>query len=362
MNTRHAGGLLLTFGGGCVLLGIYVGAYLTGFWDAGMILFALPAPVLMAVGLSYTAVWLRQNDIEGRYVLRLGGWFLLGSLLLLLAGGTTVTYQAGQGVILLDQFYLFVNWATGGAFMGLILGLYDIQRKRREVRLTTERERSARLFQRLSVLNRVLRHDIRTGANVIRGYLDLARSDSHETEHALAVIEDRVDGILALGERARELESAIEDEATSVDAVELLEGIVASLEETYPDAEIRTDMPERARVEAGETFTIALREVLENAIEHNDRSPAVVDVSVRDVPGDALEIRIADNGPGVPHQEQRVIEEGRETPLEHSNGLGLWVVQWIVGDAGGDVEIRSNEPRGTVVTLRLPRVEPHTRL
>ena len=46
------------------------------------------------------------------------------------------------------------------------------ERRRRERRLEAEKDRSEQLRQRLSVLNRVLRHDIRSAVNVIEGNAD----------------------------------------------------------------------------------------------------------------------------------------------------------------------------------------------
>jgi len=35
--------------------------------------------------------------------------------------------------------------------------------------------------------------------------------------------------------------------------------------------------------------------------------------------------------------------------------MGLWLVQRIVGDAGGTIEFDENDPDGNVVTIRFPR-------
>jgi signal transduction histidine kinase len=50
-----------------------------------------------------------------------------------------------------------------------------------------------------------------------------------------------------------------------------------------------------------------------------------------------------------------VFSEARETALEHASGLGLWLVHWIVTESGGDLEIDTREPTGTVVRMWLPR-------
>jgi two-component sensor histidine kinase len=47
-----------------------------------------------------------------------------------------------------------------------------------------------------------------------------------------------------------------------------------------------------------------------------------------------------------------VLETGRETPLEHGEGLGLWLVNWIVTGLGGTVTANTDD--GTTVRLSLP--------
>jgi two-component system sensor histidine kinase RegB len=49
-----------------------------------------------------------------------------------------------------------------------------------------------------------------------------------------------------------------------------------------------------------------------------------------------------------------VLEAGEETPLEHSTGLDLWLVYWVVALSGGELAFEENDPRGTVVTIALP--------
>lgn len=68
-----------------------------------------------------------------------------------------------------------------------------------------------------------------------------------------------------------------------------------------------------------------------------------------DGPEPRVEVGVADDGPGIPDHERAVLEDGRETPLEHGSGLGLWIVVW---KSGGAVEFEPNDPEGTVVTSR----------
>jgi signal transduction histidine kinase len=104
---------------------------------------------------------------------------------------------------------------------------------------------------------------------------------------------------------------------------------------------------------ADELLESAIRNVLENAVVHNDGPEPTVEATV-EADGDGYRIVVADNGPGIPAVERTVFTEARETALEHASGLGLWLVHWIVTESGGDLTIDTREPTGTLVTMRLP--------
>jgi signal transduction histidine kinase len=95
-----------------------------------------------------------------------------------------------------------------------------------------------------------------------------------------------------------------------------------------------------------------LRNLVENAVEHNDGDPHVtVTTSLAD---GALVLAVADDGPGLPEGERAVLRSRKETPLRHSSGLGLWLVSWGVETMGGSVSVDCPADGGTVVRLEIP--------
>ncbi|MFB6134001.1 MAG: sensor histidine kinase [Halanaeroarchaeum sp.] len=97
----------------------------------------------------------------------------------------------------------------------------------------------------------------------------------------------------------------------------------------------------------------AIEELLENAVVHNDEEPTVR-VEARRAE-EKVRLRIEDNGPGIPEYERAVLQRGKETPLSHGSGLGLWLVHWIVTMNGGTLSIADATPAGTQVTITVPR-------
>ena len=100
----------------------------------------------------------------------------------------------------------------------------------------------------------------------------------------------------------------------------------------------------------------AVANVVENAVEHNDSANPRITIETRPVTENGTEyteLRVADNGPGIPDSETAVLERGYETDLEHMSGLGLWTVHWILSNLEGKIRFEANEPRGSVVVLQL---------
>jgi len=213
-------------------------------------------------------------------------------------------------------------------------------------------ERKLRV-RRLEVLNRVLRHDLRTDAAIISGHADLLPS-SPEAE----TIRERALAMAERGSDARRIEEALGDSADRrpLDLATLVERRTTDLD----GATVHTDL-EEATVYGSSALGMAVDELLENAVEHNDAADPTVRVTVDDgtEEGDRfVTLEIADDGPGLPEMEREVFETGSETPLQHSSGLGLWIARWVVATIGGEITVEERDPRGTVVRMLLPRADP----
>ncbi len=142
-----------------------------------------------------------------------------------------------------------------------------------------------------------------------------------------------------------------------IDVAEAVELVAADVAAAHPAADIRLALPDEAVAVATNDFEKALRELLVNAIEHAGEPGPVVRASVR--AADArIEVEVADEGPGIPAVERRVVTgEQSPEPLYHGSGLGLWLVALIVRRSNGTLQFADWEPRGTVVTVRLPAAD-----
>lgn len=226
----------------------------------------------------------------------------------------------------------------------------------------TDVTESRRYEQRLQVLNRVLRHDLKNDVNVVGGYADLLRDHVDEAgQRHLDVIDRKVRTLSHLSDQARQIDVALhgDSQPAETDLAALLPELCDALETSFPAAEVSVSTPDTAVVSADALIESAIRNVLENAVVHNDAETPTVEVTV-DATAEGYRVVVVDDGPGVPPRERRVFTEGRETPLEHASGLGLWLVHWIVTESGGELAIDgiddgNGDGRGTRVEIRLPR-------
>jgi PAS domain S-box-containing protein len=214
--------------------------------------------------------------------------------------------------------------------------------------------------QQLQVLQRVLRHNLRNDMTVVLGHADRLLhedQDSATWRRSVERIQETAEELLDLGEKVRMTRQSLPDEVahrSTIDATSLLADLAEEYRRSFPEATVtcRVDV-ERCPVDG--TIETALSELLDNAIHHSDTDAPTVELSVRTVDGgDWVELRVADDGPGIPDEERAVLRRGAETALLHGSGLGLWLVNWTVTAAGGEVEIDSSETYGSVVTVRVP--------
>lgn len=298
---------------------------------------------LVAVGIVMAAT--RRSRLPDRPIAR---WTLLGiGALLALAGWASVTeLLAGRYFAVLGTLLLGANL---GILFGLVAGLNRAQAN--EKAELVERERTHR--ESLAMLNHLLRHHVLNGMTVINGYTEELREDGVAEEEA-EIIERQSERIVTLVETVQTLVESLSEsvDPKPVDAATVVDRAVETARETYPGATFEVESAS-VSVRADEFLRAVLDNLLTNAVEHHDGDPHVTVTVER---GDPVVVRVADDGPGVPDAVQRSFAEKNDVATAVAGeGLGLYLVHTLVTNYGGEVAITDNEPRGTVVTVELPR-------
>ena len=210
------------------------------------------------------------------------------------------------------------------------------------------------------VLNRIVRHDIRNKMTVVRGRAELlAEQVDGDSRYHVEQILDNSERVIEITKEARHVaETLAETEEIDLESIELAETLkteIADLREMYPASEVSVtgDIPD-VTVTANDFLSSLFRNVLTNAVVHNDRPTPEVGVSAT-VTDDTVVVDIADNGPGIPDEVQEtVFEEERFAPDQDGHGVGLYLVNSLVNQYGGDIRVETSEAGGTVVSIELP--------
>jgi len=237
---------------------------------------------------------------------------------------------------------------SAGTRVGYTLVLQDI---------TIERQRE----QRLQVLNRTLRHNLRNDLNVVHGYLELAaeRIDDDGIASTLETAEETTTELMELGTKARRFEQAVANERQSGREAVALREVVEDLATEPPldEHSIDVDVPASVALETDERLLrIVLANLFESCLEYAEAQPSF-EVRTNGHPSsDFSHVDVRMLGAAIPDHEIAVVEDGQETALNHGSGMGLWFVKWGVSTLGGDVDFETGESESTV-RLQLPAAD-----
>jgi signal transduction histidine kinase len=306
--------------------------------------------VLVAVG-----GLLFRSSFTTRNAVRIAVWNLFGVAVL---GGIMLgilRYQAALGSPLVAPTFSVAKVLAIGAVAHVIIGVYDARRVRAQ--------QLAKEQRKLSVLNRVIRHNLRNETTVLGGHASIVAEgvDDPELRESAEKVAHSASVIGGLAEDAKRLQAAFErrpGERGRVDVAALVEDAADAAREAGAET-VETDA-EPCVALADDRLATAIEELATNAPEHG---ASEVTLSTRERDGD-VEITVSDDVPGIHESESRVIT-GRdpETQLEHASGLGLWIVRatadafdgWLSIEAvRADGDGASAAETGTTITLGVP--------
>ncbi len=228
-------------------------------------------------------------------------------------------------------------------------------------------ERLQRAESELQYSNSAIAHELRTPLTILRGrlqgLLDGAFSPSNESYARLI---GHVDDLSAIVDELRTLAlgnaGKLDLECTSIDLAVEAESVLASLEDQFADAGIKT-LPSlgRAIVVADRSrMRQVLVALLENCCRYAPQSTVSIETGVS---GAHVFIRCSDTGPGL-SEENRLRAFERFWRADDSrgrgrggSGLGLSIVKAIAQAHRGDAHILPSEKAGLAIEIRIPSRE-----
>jgi two-component system sensor histidine kinase KdpD len=316
---------------------------------------------------------------------------------------TAVVAAAAYNLVFIPPYWtLKVNvaddWVALGVFvavalaMGLLVAGQAERRRAAEVReaelralydhlraLTEERERLAEEATRAQVLERVdeqrsallrsVSHDLRTPLASIRAVASDLRDgvvyDEDTRTELLATVCDeaeRLDRIVAnLLSLSRIEAGALTPDRQAVALDELVADRVRRLGALFRQARVQVDVPPELALVDGDYTQLdqVVTNLLENAARHAPPA-SLVRVSASERNG-MVELRVADEGIGVPDWERRrIFEPFRKGEGSRSSGVGLAICKAIVEAHDGTIDVDRTPGGGATFVVRLPVREVST--
>ena len=262
----------------------------------------------------------------------------------------------------------------GGNLLSIVMGvaLCAVVGRARDLTLELEAEANRREVaeRRRAELTAHLVHDLKNPLAGIGGHAQLLQEDLAGTPHAESLqyihsaSERMARMVLNLLDVNRAEEGQLEPALQPLDLPALVEDVQRAMRPHLRDRQVSLEvihLPGDGKVMADpDLMRRTLINLVENAIRYTPKKGAVrLELGGE---GDAVELSVRDQGPGVPQgYEERIFEKyarlDKALPITGiaNRGLGLHFCRLAVGAHGGRIWVEANEPAGSVFTGGLPR-------
>lgn len=212
-------------------------------------------------------------------------------------------------------------------------------------------------------------HELKSPIASLKLYLQTMESRTVSPEEQLDFFRFMLDDVERLNQLINHLLDAAslekkphEDEVEAVKVDQLLNECAEELRVRYrvPPENMRITSQRLVIMARRVDLDMVMRNLIDNALKYGGQPPQV-EIDAEKGEGKMVRIRVADNGVGVPSRYRhkifgRFVRLGLELERHKTGtGLGLYIVQTLVGRLRGSVKVRDRESgEGTVFELLLP--------
>jgi len=220
----------------------------------------------------------------------------------------------------------------------------------------------------------IMSHNLQTPLTIIRGYVDqlLQEKDGFSSDqvHALEIVEETAENLIEMNAHLLttiELQGeAIKLNKTKQDLGSLVSSIVKGFRKRAEEKQIDLKLevarePLTAKLDE-EWLEVVFENLLDNALKFTPEKGKVV-VRVGKTAEGGIFGEVEDTGIGIPEEEQdkvllpfRRSKDVLQVDLE-GIGVGLYIVKRVIERHSGQLELQSEEGKGTKVRFTLPKPE-----
>jgi len=203
--------------------------------------------------------------------------------------------------------------------------------------------------EHLALINQILRYDLTNDLVVIQSAINLYNKSPEE--ELLKEISSRTKKSIELINRMRELETFISRHREL--QIHDMRNTIDEVIKNYPFIDF--DIKGKARVMADDSIASVIDNIIRNAVIHGKADKITITTGKE---RDMCEVRIADNGTGIPDDiKKKIFEEGFKYGDTGNTGIGLHIVEKAMESYGGYAWVEDNEPKGAVFALRFRMVK-----
>jgi len=312
--------------------------------------------VPMTIGLAtvVAGVSLAVGTRGKAYVRTVAAWYLAGSAGAMLVAAAGALAEVGS-MMAFRASAIAAGAVVGGGAGGLLIGVQSARGRRR-------RRLLSRRAAQVTLLNRLVRHEVLNALTAIRGHAGLL-ADGDGGDRSRGAVERNADRIERAVDDVGSLARAIGGEGTTLEPVDL--GAVVDRARQRLSAAGRPvrlagegaggedgagpELPSVA-VRADEHLETIVAELATLALDRSD-GPATLGLSVRETTAGLV---VSAPGSWLDGSARDVLLDG---PPLHENpdvAYGVPIVHLLVSEYGGEIDVRDG-PDGTTVAVALPR-------
>ncbi|MEZ4948699.1 MAG: ATP-binding protein [Saprospiraceae bacterium] len=157
------------------------------------------------------------------------------------------------------------------------------------------------------------------------------------------------------------LEKAYKPDIERLDLSLLFNRILQDVKSIHPEVEFSFSIEDNLPEINGDrqALTSVFSNLIENGIKYNFSNEKKIGLKVQSL-DKRIEIDLADNGSGIPLEEQKKIFKkfyrvgNEDTRKAKGTGLGLYIVKEIVKAHKGQIQVGRNHPKGSIFKIILP--------